>query len=162
MYFFAIGASFCQNVLSLQLCYQSDILQRKIFKTEAIVVDTNREDKKLNLYIIMENIEMLAIVAMILASGIVARVSAKRSFKKLSSDETINRTELLKILKGRMYGYLALFVILLVPVVVLKMQFGISIFAAPETSLAFWFIACIIIGFMSYNEILRTKFRLLK
>ena len=162
MYFFAIGASFCQNVLSLQLCYQLDILQRKIFKTEAIVVDTNREDKKLNLYIIMENIEMLAIVAMILASGIVARVSSKRSFKKLSSDETINRTELLKILKGRMYGYLALFVILLVPVVVLKMQFGISIFAAPETSLAFWFIACTITGFMSYNEILRTKFRLLK
>lgn len=162
MYFFAIGASFCQNVLSLQLCYQLDILQQKIFKTEAIVVDTNREDKKLNLYIIMENIEMLAIVAMILASGIVARVSSKRSFKKLSSDETINRTELLKILKGRMYGSLALFVILLVPVVVLKMQFGISIFAAPATSLAFWFIACIIIGFMSYNEILRTKFRLLK
>ena len=110
----------------------------------------------------MENIEMLAIVAMILASGIVARVSSKRSFKKLSSDETINRTELLKILKGRMYGYLAFFVILLVPVVVLKMQFGISIFAAPATSLAFWFIACTIIGFMSYNEILRTKFRLLK
>lgn len=162
MYFFAIGASFCQNVLSLQLCYQLDILQRQIFKTEAIVVDTNREDKKLNLYIIMENIEMLAIVAMILASGIVARVSSKRSFKKLSSDETINRTELLKILKGRMYGSLALFVILLVPVVVLKMQFGISIFAAPETSLAFWFIACTITGFMSYNEILITKFRLLK
>ena len=46
MYFFAIGASFCQNVLSLQLCYQLDILQRKIFKTEAIVVYTNREDKK--------------------------------------------------------------------------------------------------------------------
>ena len=162
MYFFAIGASFCQNVLSLQLCYQLDILQRKIFKTEAIVVYTNREDKKLNSYIIMEIIEILAKVAMILTAGIVARVSAKRSFKKLSSDETINRTELLKILKGRMYGSLALFVILLVPVVVLKMQFGISIFAAPETSLAFWFIACIIIGFMSYNEILRTKFRLLK
>ena len=162
MYFFAIGASFCQNVLSLQLCYQLDILQRQIFKTEAIVVDTNREDKKLNLYIIMENIEMLAIVAMILASGIVARVSSRRSFKKLSSDETINRTELLKILKGRMYGSLALFVILLVPVVVLKMQFGISIFFFFLKSLAFWFIACIIIGFMSYNEILRTKFRLLK
>ena len=110
----------------------------------------------------MEIIEILAIVAMILTSGIVARVSSKRSFKKLSSDETINRTELLKILKGRMYGSLALFVILLVPVVVLKMQFGISIFAAPATSLAFWFIACIIIGLMSYNEILRTKFRLLK
>ena len=110
----------------------------------------------------MEIIEILAIVAMILTAGIVARGSSKRSFKKLSSDETINRTELLKILKGRMYGSLALFVILLVPVVVLKMQFGISIFAAPETSLAFWFIACTITGFMSYNEILRTKFRLLK
>ena len=144
MYFFAIGASFCQNVLSLQLCYQLDILQRQIFKTEAIVVYTNREDKKLNSYIIMEIIEILAIVAMILTAGIVARMSSKRSFKKLSSDETINRTELLKILKGRMYGSLALFVILLVPVVVLKMQFGISIFAAPATSLAFWFIACII------------------
>ena len=110
----------------------------------------------------MEIIEILAPMAMILTSGIVARVSSKRSFKKLSSDETINRTELLKILKGRMYGYLALFVILLVPVVVLKMQFGISIFAAPETSLAFWFRACTITGFMSYNEILITKFRLLK
>ena len=52
----------------------------------------------------MEIIEILAIVAMILTSGIVARVSAKRSFKKLSSDETINRTELLKILKGECMG----------------------------------------------------------
>ncbi|MGM9819960.1 MAG: hypothetical protein ACI3Z9_04030 [Candidatus Onthomorpha sp.] len=110
----------------------------------------------------MEIIEMLATVAMILTAGIVARVLSKRSFKKLSSDETINRSELLKVLKGRVYWSLGVFVILLVPVVVLKMKFDVNIFATPATSLAFWFVACIIMGFMSYYDSLRTKIRLLK
>lgn len=105
---------------------------------------------------------MLATVAMILTAGIVARVLSKRSFKKLSSDETINRSELLKVLKGRVYWSFGVFVILLVPVVVLKMKFDVNIFANTATSLAFWFVACIIMGFMSYYDSLRTKIRLLK
>ena len=138
-----------------------DILQRQIFKTEAIVVDTNREDKKLNSYIIMEIIEILAKVAMILTAGIVARVSAKRSFKKLSSDETINRPELLKVLKERMYGYLGVLLVEIVLVFILKWQLSIDIFADTITALTFSFLSSVILGVANYYGVLRMKFRLL-
>ncbi len=104
----------------------------------------------------------IAVTLSLFAAVIISRLAANKRFKKLSKDESINRSELLKVLKGRMYGYSVVLAMVLVLVFVLKKQLGINILADPITYLAFGILTNVILGLIGYFGFLVTKFRLLR
>ena len=102
-----------------------------------------------------------ASTVMLIASMFISRWVANKRFGKLSKDETINRPELLKVLKERMYGYLGVLLVEIVLVFILKWQLSIDIFADTITALTFSFLSSVILGVANYYGVLRMKFRLL-
>ena len=102
-----------------------------------------------------------ASTVMLIASVFISKWVANKRFGKLSKDETINRPELLKVLKERMYGYLGVLLVEIVLVFILKWQLSIDIFADTITALTFSFLSSVILGVANYYGVLRMKFRLL-
>ena len=102
-----------------------------------------------------------ASTVMLIASVFISKWVANKRFGKLSKDETINRPELLKVLKERMYGQLGVLLVEIVLVFILKWQLSIDIFADTITALTFNFLSSVILGVANYYGVLRMKFRLL-